>query len=402
MMLPEQLYAHPNALAPCYKRFDVSERILLTGHSHQAWPDCAREGHIHAWDDAARYVDEKWSYAFEMAKKVERGFSRLLNDDSGFYTLGASTHDVLIRFLSALPLAQRRKLVTTTGEFHTIRRQLTRLEEEGIRVERIPSEPTVDVAERVAHAVDDQTAAVLISSVFYHNGQIVSGLGELLRACQRVGAELLIDAYHHLNVVPFSITAEQLEDAYIIGGGYKYCQLGEGNCFLRFPPHCRLRPIITGWFAEFDALEGDHHSVRVTYDEGPARFAGSTYDPTAHYRAATVFDFFQKQQLTPELLREVSQHQIGLLVERFDQFDLDPNLINRDSTVPVSRLGGFVSLTTPYASTIQNRLRHLSIYSDVRGNTLRLGPAPYLSDRQLQDALEALRVTVKSLGLAQK
>ena len=27
--------------------------------------------------------------------------------------------------------------------------------------------------------------------------------------------------------------------AFITGGGYKYCQLGEGNCFLRVPPGCR-------------------------------------------------------------------------------------------------------------------------------------------------------------------
>ena len=29
----------PNALAPHYARFRVAERLLLTGHSHQAWPD---------------------------------------------------------------------------------------------------------------------------------------------------------------------------------------------------------------------------------------------------------------------------------------------------------------------------------------------------------------------------
>ena len=43
------------------------------------------------------------------------------------------------------------------------------------------------------------------------------------------GAELLIDAYHHLNVVPFRMT--RLERAYVVGGGYKYCQAGEGACF---------------------------------------------------------------------------------------------------------------------------------------------------------------------------
>src|SRR5216684_8708458 len=33
----------PEALARHYTRFRVYERLLLTGHSHQAWPDCGFE-----------------------------------------------------------------------------------------------------------------------------------------------------------------------------------------------------------------------------------------------------------------------------------------------------------------------------------------------------------------------
>ena len=34
----------PNALAAHYRHFRVGERLLLSGHSHQAWPDVARLG----------------------------------------------------------------------------------------------------------------------------------------------------------------------------------------------------------------------------------------------------------------------------------------------------------------------------------------------------------------------
>ena len=60
MIFADTLYATPNALAPAYARFRVAERLLLTGHSHQAWPDCALEGQIQAFEDAARFVDDKW------------------------------------------------------------------------------------------------------------------------------------------------------------------------------------------------------------------------------------------------------------------------------------------------------------------------------------------------------
>ena len=45
-MRPADLYASPNALAPSYSRFRVAERLLLTGHSHQAWPDRALAGQV--------------------------------------------------------------------------------------------------------------------------------------------------------------------------------------------------------------------------------------------------------------------------------------------------------------------------------------------------------------------
>jgi hypothetical protein len=38
-------------LAPEYSRAGVAERLLLSGHSHQAWPDVALEGQIEAFED---------------------------------------------------------------------------------------------------------------------------------------------------------------------------------------------------------------------------------------------------------------------------------------------------------------------------------------------------------------
>jgi hypothetical protein len=95
-----------------------------------------------------------------------------------------------------------------------------------------------------------------------------------------------------------------LDAAWVVGGGYKYLQLGEGNCFLRLPAHAEdLRPVVTGWYAEFGALADEHDPARVPYGRGAERFAGWTYDPTSHYRAARVFAFFAEQGLTPERLR---------------------------------------------------------------------------------------------------
>lgn len=392
----EALYASPNALAPHYSRFRVAGRLLLTGHSHQAWPDRGFEGQQQAWLDAAELVDAKWDRAAGKADRVRRGYRRLLGGADGSIALAASTHDLVVRLLSALPLRDRPRVVTTDAEFHSVRRQLDRLAEEGLAVVRVPAHPAEGVGERIADAVDDRTAVAIVSSVFYTSGHIAGGLAAAMAACRREGAELLVDAYHSLNVVPFSL--DGIEDAWVVGGGYKYCQLGEGACCLRIPPNRLPRPVITGWFAEFDTMEEPKRGERVAYGEASTRFAGGTYDPTSQYRAAAVFDFFDELGLEPSLLREVSRHQIALLREGVDALDVDPRLLDRDRSVDPERIGGFLALRSPRAAELRAGLRTRGVTTDHRDDVLRLGPAPYLSDAQLRDAITALGEVVRDLS----
>src|ERR1051325_10130381 len=128
----------------------------------------------------------------------------------------------------------------------------------------------------------------MMSSVLFATAEIVPQLDVVARACERQGGALLVDAYHHLNVVPFDVQAMGLESAFITGGGYKYCQLGEGNCFLRVTDGTGMGPALTGWYAEFEQ-RASAPSDAVAYGTGAAAFAGATYDPTSHYRAAAVF-----------------------------------------------------------------------------------------------------------------
>ena len=379
-----------NPLAAHYSRFRVADRILLTGHSHQAWPDVAFEAQQRAWLDAAELVDGKWDRAFEQATRVRGGFARLLGDVPENIALGQNTHELVTRWLSALPLTMRRRIVTTSGEFHTIRRQLDRLAEDGLEIIRVPARPVEELCERVAHEVDDRTLAVMVSSVLFETAEIVPDLHGIAVACEAHGVPLLVDAYHHLNVVPFDVRAMGLEGAFVTGGGYKYCQLGEGNCFLRVPPGTRLRPVLTGWFAEFQALETAKRTPgEVTYPAGAAAFAGATYDPTSHYRAAAVFDFHAAQGLTPDRLRAVSVHQIGLLNNAIAALDLDPSTA-RVVDMPADRRAGFLAVRSPHASDLVRALRQAGVSADSRGEILRLGPAPYVSDEQLLDAVAKL------------
>jgi kynureninase len=327
----------------------------------------------------------------------------------GDLALDANTHALVVRFLSALPLRERPRIVTTDGEFHSIRRQLDRLAEEGVEVVKVAADPVDTLAERAAAAVDDRTAAALVSSVLFETARIVPHLAVLAGACARHGAELLVDAYHALGVVPFSL--EGIERAFVVAGGYKYCQLGEGSCVLRIPPDCTLRPVVTGWFSEFGALadarrpdarasrapRAPHapHTPEVRYGQGAARFAGSTFDPTSCYRGAAVFDFHAEQGLAAPFLREVSLHQVGLLADRFRALDLDPAVARLDDVAPQGR-GGFLAIRATDAAALGVALLERGVRTDWRGPWLRFGPAPYLSDAQLEAAMDALGEVARS------
>jgi kynureninase len=252
---------------------------------------------------------------------------------------------------------------------------------------REPARPVDTLAERLAAAADERTTAVLVSAVLFEDARIVPGLDALAGACAERGVELLVDAYHALGALPFAPPPS----AWVVGGGYKYLQLGEGNCYLRLPAHAgELRPVLTGWYAEFDALAAAHAGPGVAFGGAASRFAGATYDPTSHYRAAAVLRFFREQGLTPGVLHASYRHQVALLADRFDALGLPDELVTRERGAGLDAFAGFLALRSPHARALAAELARRGVAVDHRASFLRLGPAPYLSDAQLERAMERL------------
>jgi selenocysteine lyase/cysteine desulfurase len=363
----------------------VSRRILLTGHSHQAWPDVARVGQDQAFLDAAAHVDDKWERVFALQDELRVYIAERIGARAQEIAFASNTHELVTRFLSALDLRRRPHLVTTTGEFHSMDRQLRRLAEEGIEVTWVDAAPADTLAERLAAKVRDTTAAVLVSSVLFETSTIVPGLGLVAERARTHGARMLVDAYHAWHVLPFTLADVGGGDVFVVAGGYKYAQWGEGACFLRLPPGDALRPVYTGWFAGFAELDAPRDRARgVGYaTDGATAFAGSTFDPASFYRAVAVTRFAQAQGLDVARLRELSIRQTTRIVEAA-----------RALHVPVAtpldpgQRGGFVALETPHAARIVGELRREGVYVDARGFRLRLGPAPYVTDDEIDVAMD--------------
>ncbi|MCA9602509.1 MAG: aminotransferase class V-fold PLP-dependent enzyme, partial [Myxococcales bacterium] len=295
-----------------------------------------------------------------------------------------NTHELVVRFLSTVDLKSRPRLVTTGGEFHSMRRQLARLSEEGIEVVWVEPAPLETLAERLAGAVDDRTAAVLASTVLFGSSGVVPNLRAVSDRAERHGAAVLFDAYHAFNVVPFSVS-DLGEHAFVVAGGYKYAQFGEGVCFLRVPSGRTHRPVNTGWFADFTHLASPRADGPVPYGpRGADQFDGSTYDPVSHYRAAAVLDFFDTEGLTVERLRAISLAQTDHLLAGLADHDI---VTPKDAALR----GGFVAVRVGDATKVLEGLRARNVFADARGDIVRFGPAPYLTCADLDAGLAAFR-----------
>lgn len=377
----------PHALRAHYSQFlAVPGRVLLTGHSHQAWPDVARAGQDQAFVDAALHVDDKWGRVFAMQDELRAYIATAIAARPSEIAFAPNTHELVTRFLSALDLRARPHLVTTTGEFHSMDRQLRRLSEAGIAITWVDAAPADTLAERLAAAVTDTTAAVLVSSVLFETSTVVPGLPALAERARARGARMLVDAYHAWHIVPFTLADVGGEDVFVVSGGYKYAQWGEGTCFLRVPPGA-WRPVYTGWFAGFAELDEARDPSRpVGYaTDGATAFAGSTYDPASFYRAAAVTRFARAHGLALEPLRALSIRQTSRIVSAAQQLGL-----TIASPLEPARRGGFVSIETPRASAMVDALRREGIFADARGHKLRLGPAPYVTDDEIDAGMAAV------------
>lgn len=388
-----------DALRREYGAFVRPGRVLLTGHSHQAWPDDARRAMVACFDDAAQHVDDKWGRAvFARRDRVaSRVLARLGFDPSDPLAFGENTHELAFRLLSCFPASPQTEIVATTGEFHSLFRQLARLAEAGVRVTWVDASDRASLARRLCEAIRPGVACVAVSAVLFEDATVLDGLGEVVRCAAEAGAMPLVDAYHAFNIVPLDYGPAK-DRAFVLGGGYKYAQFGEGVCFLRSPPGSALRPLYTGWFADFDSLERPRAFGPVGYGPGGDRFAGSTFDAAGLYRAEAALDLFDRFGLSVEALRALSLYQTGLILEA-----VFGHRLAREGRLSVAtprepeRRGGFVALRTPHAHAAVERLRERGVYVDARGDLLRLGPAPYLRDDEIEqgtalvlEALEAL------------
>lgn len=376
-----------------FSRFLTAEpgRLHFAAHSHHPWPDATREAQLAAWDTAARLQDGKWGEILgPVLADCQAKVARQLNlPDPATLVFAPNTHEFVVRILSGLPTGRPPRILTTDAEFHSLTRQLARLEEEGlVAVTRIATEPHATCLDRLVAAARGGFDLVWVSEVFFSSGFApgdgAAGLGALAEAAGE--AVLVIDGYHGFMARPVDLSAIAGR-AFYTAGGYKYAMAGEGCCFLHCPPGWIGRPRATGWYAAFGALAGPQGEVGYAADGW--RFMGATFDPSGIYRLAAALGWFEGLGLTTAMVRDHAHALQARFVAGLDGTGLDSARL----IVPLSepRRGNFLTFDLPDAEAWQARLEGAGIVADRRATRLRFGFGIYQTAAEVDALLDRLR-----------
>ena len=181
-------------------------------------------------------------------------YGRVVGAPADRIALGPNISANVASVLSAIDFSKRKKIVTTDLDFPTVGHGFLAKQREGVTVEflRSPDKITVPL-EQFANAIDEDTALVATSHVYFTSGAI-QDVAALAKMAHDKGAMLLVDAYHGTGHVPTDVTA--IDADFYTSGSLKWLMGGSGMTFLYVNPRVeRLEPGLAGWWGMADMFD---------------------------------------------------------------------------------------------------------------------------------------------------
>lgn len=363
----------------------------MASHSHHFWPDSAKEGILESWKMASTLSDDKWGFFFDnlLPKVQEIISSQIKFSRPSDIAFASNTHELLSRLISSFPTDRPITILTSDSEFHSFNRQIQRLDElNSVRIIQAPTDDLNLFEDQILHTLKTKHIdLIFLSQTFYNSSKILSNsLIEKIINQKKKETIFALDGYHAYCAIDVDIQKFE-NDLYYLAGGYKYAQAGEGICFMTLPSDCQLRPLYTGWFASFETLEQPQDKVQ--YSDNGMRFWGATIDQTAFYRFKAIWENFASHALTHY---DFIKHAKTLQAHFIKDNPFESQIVERD----LSLVGNFISIafeSDEQTRSMHEKLKKRGILTDFRGNILRFGFAPYISE----DEVSIVKSELKSL-----
>jgi len=281
----------------------------------------------------------------------------------------------------ALDYGKRRRVVVTSLDFPTVAYQWLAKRARGIElvVVESPDQVTVPV-EAIARAVDERTALVATSHVYFTSGAI-QDIAAVAEAAHASGALCLIDAYQSVGQVPVDVHASGVD--FLTAGGLKWLLGGPGVVFLyaREDLARRLMPGVAGWFGHRDQFAFDPR--RLEFHDDARRFELGTPALAAIYAQLGGLDYID--EIGVPAIRAVTGALAEDLIARARERGFQPKV----AAHPQQR-SGIVMLPAVDPAAKVRALAEARIVADARPGHVRLSPFFYNVQDDHVAALERL------------
>lgn len=230
-------------------QFDLPAGVLyLDGNSLGPLPHAARKRLHHEIDQSwGRELIGAWNTAgwMDLPTQVGDKIARLIGAPPGSVVAGDSTSINLFKALTAaLSVAgERRIILSDSGNFPTdlyVADGLAKLLGRGHALRIV-------APERVADAIDDDVAVLMVTQVDYATGRLHDMVALNARA-RANGVVTVWDLAHSAGALPVDLTATRTDFA--VGCGYKYLNGGPGApAFIYVRPALQdnVQPALAGW-----------------------------------------------------------------------------------------------------------------------------------------------------------
>jgi len=243
----------------------------------------------------------------------------------------------------------------------------------------------------IVDAIDERTLLVPISHVLFKTGEIQE-IEPIIRRAHEVGAHVILDCYQSAGIVPFDVTALNVDFA--VGGSVKWLCGGPGNGWLYVRPDLaeRLQPTFTGWQAHERPFGFEEE---MEYAHGAARFLTGTPNVPALYAATAGYDLIE--EVGVDRIRENSLRQTQLLIDLADAAGFEIR-----SPRGADRRGGTVTVYVPEFPAVHRELSERHVLCDFRPDAgIRLGPHYFSSDDELRFAVAQIGEIVETGAFGQ-
>ncbi|UCF40136.1 MAG: aminotransferase class V-fold PLP-dependent enzyme [Gemmatimonadota bacterium] len=381
MALASTVAAHP--LAHYRSEFPIFERqVYLNSCSLGALSTRSRasiEEFLAQWDarGAAAWYDVWW----ESLSRLRDGYARAIGARPGEIALHASVSTASAVLAGALDYTARPKIVTTELDFPTVAYQWLAKRSSGVEVEVVESPDGVTVpVEALTRAIDERTALVATSHVFYTTGAI-QDIGAVAEAAHAKGALCFVDAYQSVGQLPLDVHETGVD--FLCAGGLKWLLGGPGIVFLyvRDDLTQRFTPTVTGWFAH--ARQFDFDSRAIAWHDDARRFEQGTPSLAAVYAQLGGLDLIH--EIGVPRIRDVTRALTEDLIARALEAGLAPKV----ASAPDDRTA-IVMIPSGDPAAAVARLARERVVADARPGHVRLSPYFYnLTDDNVQ-AIEIL------------